>query len=142
MTGAEKYYKMCQLLKYFSSKETQNESFVSALNVPAYAGADEFIEQAKDQVDNTAYLMAKAQTGMSIYGIPQPFTDGTTNTFFYSKNAPDTYLNCVVKDKFGDTIEDIRSVLFKMEYIWKHGGTPANDKMPTSYPADTSIPRN
>lgn len=140
MTGAEKYAKMCQLLKYFSSKETQNQSFVEALNVPAYAGSDTFIEEAKDRVSESAYLMAKAQTGMSIYGIPQPFTDGTTNTFFYSKNAPETYGNTIKKEKgVGTTIESIRETLFKMEYIWKHGGAPAT--LPNGYPADTSVPR-
>ena len=84
--------------------------------------------------------MAKAQTGMSVYGIPQPFTDGTTNTFYYSKNAPTTYTNTVKKEKdAGTTVESIRETLFKMEYIWKHGGAPGS--LPTSYPADTSVPR-
>ena len=142
MTGAEKYGKMCELLKYFSSKQAQNESFVKALNVPAYAGAEEFIEEAKNDVDETAYLMAKAQTGMSIYGIPQPFTDGTANTFYYSKGAPGTLTNTVKKEKgFGTTVQSIRETLFKMEYIWKHGSAPAASAIPASLPADTSIPR-
>ena len=141
MTGPEKYAKMCQVLKYFSSKDVQNESFVKALNVPAYLGADEFIETAKDQVADTAYLMAKAQTGMADYGIPQPIIDGTTNTFYYSKNGPDYYLNCIKQlSGNGVTIQDIRETLFKMEYVWKHGSLPKYESG-ISLPADTSIPR-
>lgn len=139
MTGAEKYGKMCELLRYFSSKELQDESFVRALNVPAYEGAEEFIETTKDLVAPTAYAMATAQTGMSIYGIPQPITDGTTNTFYYSKNAPDYYLNCIKKVGSGDTVESIRSVLYRMEYTWKHGSNPK--EAPESYPAESSAPR-
>lgn len=142
MTGAEKYGKMCELLRYFSSKSAQNESFVKALNVPAYAGADEFIDTTKGQVEDSAFLMAKAQTGMSIYGIPQPITDGTTNTFYYSKNAPDYYLQCIKKNKCGETVDGalgIREILFRMEYVWKHGSTP--NAYPGTYPAETSHPQ-
>ena len=143
MTGKEKYEKMCQVLKYFSSKEAQNESFLKALNVPAYAGADEFIKTTKGQVADSAYAMANAQTGMAIYGIPQPITDGTTNTFYYSKNAPDYYLQCVKKTNGGgETIKQIREVLFRMEYVWKHGGLPTYDAETITFPADTSIPRD
>ena len=142
MTGAEKYAKMCEVIKYFSSKSAQEESFVKALNVPAYEGSDAFIEQAKDQVAESAYLMAKAQAGMSIYGIPQPITDGTTNTFYYSKNAPDYYLQCIKKNKCGESVDGalgIREILFRMEYVWKHGSTPT--AYPGTYPAETSHPQ-
>ena len=147
MTGAEKYYKMCTLIKYFSTKQAQNESFVECLNVPAYAGAEEYIEEAKDEVEETAYLMARSQTGMSTYGIPQPFSSGTLNTFYYSMQAPDHYVQCVKKSKdstghvIGEDVQGIREALFKMEYIWKHGTTPGASAMPDSLPAETTSRR-
>ena len=141
MTGPEKYYKMCQIIKYFSTKQAQNESFLKALNVPAYEGAEEYIESVKDQVDETAYKMAKAQTGMSPYGIAQPITNATLNTFYYQKDAPKYYLECVKNDdgKYG-TVEAVRKQLFRIEYVWKHGGLPASD--PSSFPSETSTSRD
>lgn len=137
---AERYYYLCKLIKYFSSKSAQQESFVEALNVPAYVGSEEYIEEVKDKVDNTAYLMAKAQTGMNIYGIPQPFVTGALNTYYYSKNAPDYYLQCLKNTGNAyNNVNDIRKVLFRMEYVWKHGGSPAN--YPSSYPEETSSRR-
>lgn len=140
MTGKEKYEKMCTLLKYFSSKDIQNESFVEALNVPAYAGAEEYIESVKDEVEQTAYYMAKAQTGMSIYGIPQPIIDGTTNTFYYSKNAPEFYVAAIKnEDNKYATVKSVREVLFRMEYVWKHGSNPSYDANKISFPCMTSV---
>ena len=139
MTGAEKYYKMCTLLKYFSTVQAQNESFIKCLNVPAYEGADQFIEEHKDDVEHTGYLMARSQTGMSSYGIPQPFYTGTLNTFYYSMKAPEQYVACVEKKEgVGETVDDIRQVLFRMEYIWKQGAAPASSLMPTTFPSQTS----
>ncbi len=137
----ERYFKCCKLLKYFSNKTAQNNSFKEALNVPAYSGADEFIETCHGEVPETAYLMAKAQTGMTPYGIPQPFINGTYNTYYYSKSTPDYYVNCI--KNIGDTgkdVTEIRRTLFRMEYVWKHGSSP-NTKSPfypKSFPAETS----
>ena len=137
----EKYYKSCKLLRYFSSREVQNESFKEALNVPAYVGSSEYIESVKDEVDTTAYLMARAQTGMSAFGIAQPFTNGKFNTYYYQNKAPDEYANMIknTNDKYG-TIEKIREALFTMEYIWKNGSAPnkSNKDYPTSFPANTT----
>ena len=145
MTGPEKYYKMCDLLRYFSTKQVQNESFLKCLNVPAYAGAEAYIEEVKDKVDHTAYLMASSQTGMSTYGIPQPFVDGTLNQLYYSMSAPDQYVQCVKKSQdstsgkiIGGDVQGIREVLFKMEYIWKWGNPPAKTSMPTDFPHQTT----
>lgn len=137
MTSTEKYYKLCDLLKYFSSKDAQNNSFLEALNVPAYNGAEEYIESVKSQIDNSAYLMAKSQTGMNAYGIPQPITSAELNTFYYQAKAPDYYNNCLknVQNKY-TTVNDIRKALFAVEYIWKHGGTP--NSYPAAFPADSS----
>ena len=140
----KKYKAICKVLKYFSSKTAQQKSFVEALNVPAYKGSDEYIASLTPGGAITAagLSMAKAQTGMNSYGFPQPFVTGTLNTYYYSKNAPDFYLQCVKNTGgIGETIEDIRAVLFKMEYVWKHGAAPAKDKYPTSYPAESTSRR-
>ena len=137
-----KYNKICQILKYFSSKDVQNRSFLEALNVPAYAGSEAFIEENKDNVSKTAYLMATAQSGMATYGIPQPFINATLNTNYYSKGTPDMYKNCLMKkNNQGIDVPGIRSVLWNMEYVWKRstnaGSTPEDlpYQTTTKYPA-------
>ena len=137
-----KYRAICQLLKFFSSKTSQQKSFVEASNVPAYKGSDEYINSLTTEVTASKLAMAKAQTGMTPYGFPQPFSSGTLNTYYYSKSGPDYYLQCLKNtDGVGATVEKIREVLFKMEYVWKHGKAPSKDKYPTSYPAETTEKR-
>lgn len=134
----EKYYNMCKLIKYFSSKEVQKGSFKEALNVPAYEGSEEYIESIKNEIDPTAYLMATAQTGMASYGISQPFVDASLNTRYYSKGTPDLYKNCMIKrEGVGVTVEGIRELLWQMEYIWKWGANADTKKSayPKSFPA-------
>lgn len=136
-TNPNRYYKLCKLIKYFSNKEAQNNSYLEALNVPAYAGSETFIEENKSKVEETAYLMASAQTGMNTYGIPQPFVTGALNTYYYSKKAPDYYVDCIKNSSGAYTdVEAIRKVFFRMEYIWKHGGDPA--RYPSAFPSETS----
>lgn len=134
-----KYRAICQLLKFFSSKTVQQRSYVEALNVPAYAGSEDYINSLTNEVSPSALSMAKAQTGMTTYGFPQPFSTGTLNTYYYSKSCPDYYLQCLKNtDGVGETVEKIRAVLYKMEYVWKHGAAPAKDKYPDSYPAEST----
>ena len=141
--GAEKYYKMCELINYFSSVEIQKQSFLDALNVPAFDGASEYIEGVKDQVDETAYLMATAQTGMGSYGISQPFINATFNGNYYSSGTPDYYKNCIMQiSGSGATIDSIREVLWRMEYVWKWGAAAATNRYPDSYPSETSSKRH
>ena len=138
----EKYTALCKLLKFFSNKTSQNRSFLEAYNVPAYTGSDEYISTlTPEDVSASVLAMAKAQTGMTPNGIPQPFSTGTLNTYYYSKSGPDYYLQCIKKNGSGEDVDSIRQVLFKMEYVWKHGATPAADKYPTSYPAETTEKR-
>ena len=135
----EKYTALCKLLKFFSNKTSQQKSFVEAYNVPAYLGSDDYINTlTPEDVSPSVLAMAKAQSGMTPNGIPQPFSTGTLNTYYYSKSGPDYYLQCIKKNGSGDTVESIREVLFRMEYVWKHGATPAKDKYPDSYPAETT----
>ena len=141
--GPQKYEQMCQLLKYFSSKEVQNDSFTKALNVPAYEGSAEYIESVKDQVEETAYLMGKAQTGMGSYGISQPFLNATLNANYYQDGAPDYYKNCIMKiDGAGSDVQSIREVLWRMEYVWKWGAAAAKARYPGTYPAETHTKRH
>ena len=137
--NSDKYEKIQQLVKFFSTKENQQKSFVQATNVPAYAGADAYIESLSPSagVDAELLLMAKAQTGMSIYGIAQPFLDGTLNTDYYSKSCPTYYKEMLINDDGSYTIAKSRETLFKMEYVYKHGKLPAEKKMPTSFPYAT-----
>ena len=136
-----KYDKISQLIQYFSSKEVQNESFLKALNVPAYKGAEAYIETIKDQVEESAYMMAKSQVEMANYGIPQPFSTGTLNTYYYSKSAPDLLKEATINASHTyDTVDSIRTTLFKMEYIWMHGKLPNN--MPDKLPADAKEKRD
>lgn len=135
----EKYYKICKLLRYFSSEEVQKKSYIEALNVPAFKTASAFVEESKSQVDETAYLMAKSQTGMSANGISQPFSNGNLNAAFYSKGGPGYYLNCVTKKGgSGSDINGIREVLWRMEYLWKNSNAPAQNQYPGTYPASTT----
>ena len=121
------------------SKDVQNQSFIEAGNVPSYKGADGYINSLVPGVDVPADVvdLAKAQTGMNIYGIPQPFNNGIKNTYYYSKSAPDVYLSCVKNTNGAGKITlAIREILWKMEYIWKHGTNPKT--YPASYPSEST----
>ena len=146
-SDASKYVKEQELIKYLSSKEIQNESYLEAMNVPAYAGSGEFIKSAYDNgtVTESEYNLAAMQVEMSEWGIPQPFLTGTLNTYYYSKNAPQIFRAIIEKSKYpstGDvilqeteTLEGIRKALYLIEYIWMHGTNPK--EFPASYPAET-----
>ncbi|MBP5664787.1 MAG: hypothetical protein J6X87_00740, partial [Clostridia bacterium] len=81
-----KYAKEQELIKFMSSKESQNRSYVEWLNVPAYAGASSYIEQCYNEVKVTEsqYNLASMQVSISEWGIPQPFFTGTLNCYYYS----------------------------------------------------------
>ena len=131
-----KYASEQQLIKYLSSKEIQNRSYVECLNVPAYTGSAEFIKQCFDEgkVTESQYNLAITQVGMAEWGIPQPFITGTLNTYYYSKNAPSVLRAIVDKSAYpttGDIIlteteslEGIRKALYMVEYLWMHGQSP------------------
>ena len=132
-----KYNKLQELIQFLSSKDVQNRSFLEAMNVPAYEGSDAYISSlTKDQVDETVLAMAKAQTGMNPFGIAQPFVSGTLNTYYYSKSCPDYYKEMLINEsgKY-NSVQSVREVLFKMEYVYKHGGLPAS--VPQTLPGAT-----
>ena len=88
--------------------------------------------------------MAKAQTAMNEFGIAQPFVDARMNNYYYQDKAPDYYRDAMLNKEVGGqkeygTVELVRKLLFRMEYIWKHGGDPAT--YPDTYPSDTTEKR-
>ncbi len=145
-SATDKYGACQQLVKYLSSKEVQQQSFLSCMNVPAYAGAAAFIEQVYNEgkITEAQYALAASQIEMSEWGIPQPFLTGTLNTYYYSKNAPSVFRALIdVKDypetgnKFLTkeelaTVDGIRKGLYMIEYIWMHGRNPESfpEKLP------------
>ena len=125
------------LMKYLSSKEVQQDSFIKCNNVPAFDGVSEFIKENKDQFTTYQYELGVAQTEMSAYGIAQPFVKSLYNTYFYSKNGPTKYVN-LIKTKTSDlTLDMIRDALFRIEYTWGWGEEVPEGKMPASLPAST-----
>ena len=142
---ANKYAKEQELIKYLSSKDVQNQSYLAAMNVPAYVGASDYIKSAYEagKVSESEYLLAANQVGMAEWGIPQPFITGTLNTYYYSKNAPSIFRVIIDKTAYpttGDVIleettslEGIRKALYLIEYIWMHGTT--TKEFPENLPA-------
>ena len=144
-SAASKYAKEQELIKYLSSKEVQNQSYLEVLNVPAYVGAADYIAQCyKDgKVTESQYTLAAMQVAMAEWGIPQPFITGTLNTYYYSKNGPQVYRAIIDRSPYpttGDTIlseteslEGVRKGLYLIEYLWMHGVTPT--EFPATLPA-------
>jgi len=139
-----KYVALQQLVKYLSSKEVQNESYVNCLNVPAYVGASEYIKSLFDsgKISESEFNLAAMQVEMAEWGIPQPFLTGTLNTYYYSKNAPAVFRAMIDKNPYpttGDQIieeteslDGVRRGLYLMEYLWMHGLNPEQfpEKLP------------
>lgn len=135
-SSPDKYNAISALVKYLSSKDMQNKSFKECSNVPAYNGASAYIESIKSEIPDSVYQLSTAQNKMAEYGRPQPFVTGLLNSLYYSSGAPDLYKVAVLNtDNKYSTTDDIRKVLYKMEYIWKKGAEPADDKIPATLPA-------
>ena len=141
-SAREKYEAEQKLIAYLSSKDIQNRSFKEAMNVPAYKGAMEYIESVKSEIDPNAYQLAKAQSEMVQYGIPQPFVTATLNNYYYQNGAPDLYKNLIIidpKTEGDDSLRKVREVLYTIEYVWKWGnGTLDKVVIPEVLPGDTS----
>ena len=141
-SDGEKYVAEQQLIKHLSSKDVQNKSFKEALNVPAYKDAMNYIESVKDSIEPNAYKLAKVQSEMGQFGIPQPFVTATLNNYYYQAGAPDLYKNLIIideKTEGDDSLRKVREVLFTIEYIWKWGnGTVDKLVIPEVLPGDTS----
>ena len=130
-----KVAKSTELIQYLASKPMQLQSFINCKNVPSYKNCAEDIDNIASQVDATVLALAKAQLKMNEYGIAQPFINGTLNTYFYSKKAPEAYKDCVLNEdgSYGST-RKCRETLYTMQYIWTKGKEPAS--IPSVLPAD------
>ena len=98
----------------------------------------EYIESVKNEVSAGAYAIAKAQSSMVQYGIPQPFVTATLNNYYYQAGAPDLYKNLLMLDGTEEdaSIEKVRKVLYTMNYIWMFGnGTVDKMVVPDTLPA-------
>lgn len=134
MAADNKYVPSQQIIKYLCSKEIQNRSFKEAQNMPAYKGADEYIESIKGEIPETAYQLAVSQSKMNAYGIAQPFVKSSYNTYYYSMQAPDFYKNAVInEDGSFSTLRSVREVLYRMQFVWQTGKDPEKEGYP--YPA-------
>ncbi len=144
-SASSKYAKEQALIKYLSSKEIQDRSFLECDNVPAYAGSVDTIEKyfAEGKITDIQHKLAVSQLGMAEWGIPQPFLTSTLNTYYYSKNAPSVLRAIVDKTSYPTTgdklveetesLEGIRKALYLVEYIWMHGLTTKD--FPATLPA-------
>lgn len=109
------------ILKYLSSKEVQEKSFVAVQNLPAYKNAStEFAAMRGDSIES---ILARKQIEMFEHGIPQPFGfDNLFNFYYYSKGGPDLLLEILenVDGKFS-SFDQIKAQLAIVQNIWKTG---------------------
>ena len=119
--NSEKADYLQDIVKYLTTPEMQEASYLAADNLPAYKdAATEFESMADDP-------LAKAQLQMFDYGRPQPFGyDNRYNFYFYSKGGPE-YIMEILENKSGttqggfETDAAIVAQLEKITNIWKTG---------------------
>lgn len=129
----EKYDYAQQIIKYLSSKETQNDAFASVGIVPSYstfAQNIDAIKAANPDIPQIVLDQAVAQTSMTEYSIPQPFVDARLNNFYYQMGAPAVYQALVEEDNLTDRI--VQEGLYKLQYIWQNG--TAAESVPDELP--------
>ncbi len=109
------------IVKYLTTPEMQEKSYVAADNLPAYKNAAEEFEAMKDNP------LAKAQLQMFDYGRPQPFGyDNKYNFYYYSKGGPEFIME-ILENKTGttsggfETDAAILAQLQKITSIWITG---------------------
>jgi len=126
MKKNSKYQEYIQdIVKYLSSKEVQEQSYIAVQNLPAYKNAA--IEFDSMTGDSLEAKLASAQIEMFEHGIPQPFGfDNRFNFYYYSKGGPDLILE-ILENKSGTTtglftsFDAIKAQLQLVENIWKTG---------------------
>ncbi len=129
----EKYDYAQQIIKYLSSKETQNDAFTSVGIVPAYssfASSIDAIKAANPNIPQIVLDQAVAQTSMTEYSIPQPFVDARLNNFYYQMGAPAVYQALVEANDLTD--RQAQEGLYKLQYIWQNG--KAAESVPDELP--------
>lgn len=119
--NSEKAEYLQDILKFLTSKEVQEESFVAAQNLPAYKNAGtEFASMQGESLENQ---LARAQIEMFENGIPQPFGfDNRYNFYYYSKGAPDLILEILENNNNNfTTFDQIIAQLQIVQNIWITG---------------------
>lgn len=122
--NSDKAEHLQDILKFLSSKEVQEESFIAAQNLPAYKNAStEFASMQGDSIENE---LARAQIEMFDHGMPQPFgLDTRFNFYYYSKGGPDLILEILENNNNAfTTFEQIRAQLLIVQTIWSTGNRP------------------
>jgi len=126
MKKNSKYQEFLQdIVKYLSSKEVQEQSYIEVQNLPAYKNAA--VEFESMSGNTLEAKLASAQIEMFENGIPQPFGfDNRFNFYYYSKGGPDLILE-ILENKSGTqtglftTFAQIKAQLQIVENIWKTG---------------------
>ena len=109
------------LVKYLTSQDTQNAAFKQCSIIPAYKTFADNMDKIEG-VAQSALDLAAAQTGMSEYGMPQPFTSAKLNNYYYQMGAPAVYQAIVDNSKGAyNTDRKIQEALYKLQYIWQMG---------------------
>ena len=113
-----KYESAQQIIKYLSSKDTQNEAFSKVGIVPSYssfADSIDAIKAANPDISQLVLDQAVAQTSMTEYSIPQPFVDARLNNFYYQMGAPAIYQALVEANDLTD--RQVQEGLYKLQYV-------------------------
>ena len=118
------------ILEYFSSRTVQEESFVSANNLPSYKNAATEFQSLVNANPATpeevlALKLAITQIQMFEFGMPQPFGQHVNfNFYYYSKGGPDRIMDILDQSRGTGTFSkdsDIFAEMKKVENIWKSG---------------------
>ena len=115
------------IMKYMTSKEVQERSFVECQNLPAYKNAAAEFEAM--QANTVEAQLAKMQVAMGNYAIPQPFGfDTILNNYYYSRGADTIIQDIILKRDSANgnaaaynTDALLLAGLQRVETIWKTG---------------------
>jgi arabinogalactan oligomer/maltooligosaccharide transport system substrate-binding protein len=119
--NSDKAEHLQDILKFLSSKEIQERSFIAAQNLPAYKNSS--TEFKSMQTDTIESLLARKQIEMFEHGIPQPFGfDNLYNFYYYSKGGPDLILE-ILENPSGTmtSFDQIKAQLKIVQNIWITG---------------------
>ena len=114
------------IIKYMTTKEVQERSFIACQNLPAYKNASAEFEAMKG--DTIEAQLAQMQVSMANYGIPQPFGYHTLLNNYYYSNGADTIIQDILlmrdsannNAKAYDTPELLKAGLIRVENLWRN----------------------
>ena len=114
------------IIKYMTSKEIQERSFVACQNLPAYKNASSEFEAMKG--DSIEAKLAQMQVAMANYGIPQPFGYHTLLNNYYYSNGADTIIQDILLKRDSansnalayNTDDLLKAGLIRVENLWRN----------------------